>query len=202
MANKPEAESSTQHPLLDDRALVEACLKGDSGAWEALIKRYKRLIYSIPIKIGFSPIDAADVFQSVCVRMLERLSTLRDHGKISSWLMTTTTRECWRVAAHQRREKQSPVYDEAYERDLLDNLAAAEPLADQQRIAFEREQVVREALAKLAERCRTLVTLLFYHKEELSYGEIAGRLGIPLNSLGPTRARCLKKLKKLLEGKL
>ena len=64
--------------LVDDPALVEACLGGDSDAWEALILRYKRLIYSIPIRAGFSPVDAADIFQSVCLKLFEnsRLSAI------------------------------------------------------------------------------------------------------------------------------
>src|SRR5215510_5741988 len=96
MTDQADADNETE-PKLDDRALVRACLKGDTDAWEALILRYQRLIYSIPIRAGFSPVDAADIFQSVCVKLLEKLSTLRKQEKISSWLMTTTTRECWRL---------------------------------------------------------------------------------------------------------
>ena len=95
--------------LHTDRQLVEACLKGDREAWEVLIIRYQRLIYSIPVKHGFSPVDAADIFQSVCVKLIERLSTLRDHDRVSSWLITTTTRECWRLVSERRREQQAPI---------------------------------------------------------------------------------------------
>ena len=87
----------------DDSQLIEGCLAGDNSAWEALISRYSRLIYSIPLKSRLSPDDAADIFQSVCLKLYEKLDTLRDHDRISSWLITTTTRECWRVAARNRR---------------------------------------------------------------------------------------------------
>jgi RNA polymerase sigma factor (sigma-70 family) len=201
MAERDDAPESSESRL-DDRDLVAACLRGDPKAWESLILRYQRLVYSIPIRAGFSPVDAADIFQSVCVTLLERLSTLRDHGKISSWLMTTTTRECYHLIARRRREGRSAIYGEDYETDILDRLAALEPLADERRLEFERQQLVREAVAALDDRCRELITLLFYSPEELSYTEIASRLKSPVNSIGPTRARCLQKLRKKLDKKI
>lgn len=197
-----DADSRAKPLLADDRALVEACVAGDTEAWEALILRYQRLIYSIPIRSGFSPVDAADIFQSVCLRLFQKLATLRKQEKISSWLMTTTTRECWRVVEKRRRETQPSIYGEDYDRDVLNQLASAGPLADEARIAFERQQAVSDAVAGLSERCRSLITLLFYSKEEPSYADIARITKVPLNSVGPTRARCLQKLKRILEGKI
>ena len=202
MKDQADAENDSRSNLSDDRTLVDACLKGDSQAWETLILRYQRLIYSIPIRSGFSPVDAADIFQSVCVRLLQKLSTLRKHEKISSWLMTTTTRECWRVIQKRRRETGPKIYGDEYERDVANRLASEEPLADQQRIAFERQQAVRDAIDALSERCRTLISLLFYSTEEPSYVDIAREIKVPVNSVGPTRARCLQKLKRILEGKI
>ena len=188
--------------LVDDPALVEACLGGDSEAWEALVLKYQRLIYSIPIRAGFSPVDAADIFQSVCLKLFEKLSTLRNQQKIASWLITTTSRECWRVIERRRRETGPSIYDQDYEQDIVNRLASEEPLADQRRIAFERQQIVRGAIDALSERCRQLIKLLFYSTEEPSYADIARQIKVPLNSIGPTRARCLQKLKRILEGKL
>lgn len=202
MTEHSDADSTVESPLIDDSTLVEGCLAGDSGSWERLILRYQRLIYSIPLRAGFSPVDAADIFQSVCVKLLQKLPTLRNRSKVSSWLMTTTTRECWRIAEKRRRETQPSIYGEEYDRDILNNLVSSEPLADQQRISFESQQAVRDAVAALNERCRLLITLLFYSKDELSYSEIARRAGIPQNSLGPNRARCLQRLRRVLEGKL
>ena len=202
MTDRADDEISGESSLVDDRALVEACLSGDSQAWEALILRYQRLIYSIPIRSGFSPVDAADIFQSVCLKLFEKLTTLRKHEKIGSWLMTTTTRECWRVAEKRQRETKPSIYDEDYEQDIIKNLASEEPLADQRRIELERQQTVREAVEGLSERCRRLITLLFYSKEEPSYSDIARQIKVPLNSIGPTRARCLQKLKRILRGKI
>jgi RNA polymerase sigma factor (sigma-70 family) len=201
MTDRTDDESGVDLTLSDDLALVEACLDGDSHAWEILIVRYQRLIYSIPIRAGFSPVDAADIFQSVCLTLLQKLKTLRKREKISSWLITTTTRECWRVVEKRRRETGPRIYDENYERDIVSQLASSEPLADEQRIAFERQQRVRQALEALPERCKVLLTLLYYSKEEPSYADIARQIRVPLNSVGPTRARCLQKLKRILEGK-
>ncbi|MEK6322830.1 MAG: sigma-70 family RNA polymerase sigma factor [Acidobacteriota bacterium] len=202
MTDQADGENLNETSLVDDRALVEACLGGDSQAWEVLILRYQRLIYSIPIRSGFSPVDAADIFQSVSLKLFEKLASRRNHRKISSWLMTTTTRECWRVVEKRRRESKPSIYDEDYEQDLVNRLASEEPLADQRRIAHERQQVVREAVESLSERCRRLITLLFYSKQEPSYADIARQIKVPLNSIGSTRARCLQKLKRILEGKL
>jgi RNA polymerase sigma factor (sigma-70 family) len=186
----------------DDRQLIAACLEGDHAAWEALITRYQRLIYSIPIKLRLSQDDAADVFQSVCLKLYEKLSTLRDHEKISAWLITTTTRECWRLAALSRREGRTTTgfEDETGSVDL-DQIPAAALLPDEQRMLIERQQMVRTALGALSERCRRLLTMLFYQKNELSYADIARRMSMPVPSVGPTRARCLEKLKKILQVK-
>lgn len=186
----------------EDRDLIAACLSGEHAAWEALIRRYQRLIYSIPLKSGLSADDAADIFQSVCLRLYEKLATLREHDKISSWLITTTTRECWRVSALGRREPQPSNSDDESETDSLSQLPATEPLADEQHEMLERQQAVRDAIESLSQRCRELLTMLFYDREESSYADIARRMAMPVPSIGPTRARCLDKLRRALEGKI
>lgn len=202
MRNQATTEAIEDLALLEDRELIAACLEGDQCAWEALILRYQRLIYSIPVRARLSTDDAADIFQSVCLKLYEKLSTLRDHEKISFWLITTTTREVWRVSARNRREN-IPANTESYDdRDFLSDIAATAPLADQQREVLEQQQIVRQSVDALPERCRNLLTMLFYEKDELSYADIARRMKMPVASVGPTRARCLEKLKKLLENKI
>lgn len=186
----------------EDRELVAACLEGDPEAWEALIKRYQRLIYSIPIRARLSPDDAADIFQHVCLKLYEKLATLREYEKISSWLITATTRECWRVAARNRRESFPTTSESEDGGDAMSEIPATELLPDEQREMIERQETVRQAVSALNDRCRDLVTMLFYKKDELSYAEIARRMDMPVASVGPTRARCLEKLKKLLKGKI
>ena len=198
------ADVRTTEPLKQQRdpELLRACLNGDPAAWEVLVVRYQRLIYSIPIKMGLSANDAADVFQSVCVKLLEGLSKLRDLEKISAWLTTTTKRECWRVAARRRRELlAAPVVWENGQDSRIE-IASPAPLADEKHQILKQQQILREAVDALPERCRKLITMLFYQDGNFSYAETARRMNIPLNSMGATRARCLAKLKKLLEGKL
>lgn len=192
-------ENRTQQ---DDREIIHACLKGDAAAWEALIKRYQRLIYSIPLKSGLTTDEAADVFQSVCVKLLEKLSTIRDHDRLAAWLITTTSRECWRLSATRNRYPTISRGHDDEELDSLADLADSKSLVDEQRVAIEQQQAVRQAVAALPERCRELITMLFYRKDEMSYVEIAQRMKMPTSSVGPTRARCLEKLKKLLDRKI
>lgn len=177
-----------------DAQLIAACLDGEAGAWEELLKRYRRLIYSIPYKYGLSPDQAADIFQSVCVTMLEQLRTLRDERKLSSWLITTTLRECWKVKRRQQREISNP--DD--ETEALASLPADGPLPDELVQTLEEQHLVRQAIQRLDDRCRALLTYLFYEKEEWSYERISRQLGMPVASIGPTRGRCLQKLKRML----
>jgi RNA polymerase sigma factor (sigma-70 family) len=202
MNNQADSDSAKEYAHMSDRELVAACLDNDAKAWETLILRYQRLIYSIPARQGFSSVDAADVFQSVCLILLKKLPSLRKQEKLFSWLMTTTTRECWRVAAQWRRETTLETRDPDDPADKLGEMASQEPLAEQQSLALEQQQILRQAINRLPERCRQLITMLFYQSDELSYAEIAARLQIPVASMGANRARCLQKLKKDLEKKI
>jgi RNA polymerase sigma factor (sigma-70 family) len=200
MKNSGVTARAANFAELDDRALVAACLEGDHSAWETLITRYQRLIYSIPIKARLSQDDAADIFQSVCLKLYEKLPTIRDSERISSWLITTTSRECWRLSARNRRDSAPSGGDD--DDSPQKEIPATGPLADEQREILERQHEVRRAVNALPERCRDLVTMLFYQKDELSYADIASRMRMPVPSVGPTRARCLEKLKKLLDGRI
>jgi RNA polymerase sigma factor (sigma-70 family) len=202
MKNTVVMEAAADLTERDDRTLIAECLEGDHSAWEALITRYRRLIYSIPIKARLSQDDAADIFQAVCLKLYEKLGTIRDSEKIISWLITTTSRECWKLSARNRRESRPTGSSDDDDGSSLKEIAATGPLADEQRETLERQHQVRQAVEMLPDRCRDLITMLFYQKDELSYIDIAGRMRMPVPSLGPTRARCLEKLRKLLEGRI
>jgi RNA polymerase sigma factor (sigma-70 family) len=178
-----------------DAELIAACLEGEPQAWEALIERYQRLIYSIPYKYHLSPDDAADVFQFVCLSLLEKLDALRDETKLSSWLITTTMRECWKV----KRQGQRTVIDLDDEASGVSELPSDEPLPDEILQTLEEQHLLRQGLAMMDERCKTLLRYLFYEKEEWSYEQISHELGMPVPSIGPTRKRCLDKLKRILK---
>jgi RNA polymerase sigma factor (sigma-70 family) len=170
-----------------DPALVQACLRGEESAWEELVDRYERLVYSIPRRLGLSAADADDVFQNVFATLVRRLGDLRDQSRLSAWLITTTYRESWRIG--KRAERHAPLDERMAD-------AAAPPLDEVAR--WEREQLVRQALRRLDDRCRDLVTALFLEPDTPGYQAIAERLGMSVGSIGPTRARCFKRLEGIL----
>jgi RNA polymerase sigma factor (sigma-70 family) len=182
----------------EDHALIALCLEGDEAAWEALVRRYQRLIYSIPLKTGLGEEVAADVFQSVCVRLVEHLGALKDRAKLASWLITTTTRECWRTSNRRRRE--APIGEGGDEDgSTLPEVADERPLPEHEHLRIEEQERVRQAVDALPDRCRTLIELLYYAEDRPSYEEISRRLEMPVPSIGPTRARCLQKLRRMME---
>ncbi len=180
-----------------DEELLAGCLRGDQVAWDGLIDRYSALIYSIPLKYRLSETDAADVFQSVCVTLLEKLASIRDPRSLPAWIITTTTRQCWAQLRQRQRE-----LGHATPGDLAveDEPPDPHPLPDEEVLSLERQHVVRSAMSQLPANCRRLLEALFSDAgNQLSYQELAEAMGVPLNSLGPTRARCLAKLKRLLD---
>jgi len=172
---------------LTDRDLIALCLQGEEQAWIALLERYGRLIYSLAWRAGLPPEDVADVFQSVCVVILENLHKLKDETRFRSWVATITIRQCARV---QRRQRPEWISLEQARQELLQQPDAA-PLPLEEIERLEREQLVRQALEEIGEPCRRLLILLFYEKEP--YAEIAQELGLAASSIGPMRARCLRR---------
>jgi len=173
-----------------DSDLVSLCLMGDSQAWEALIVRYRRLIYSIPVRFSFSPADASDVFQAVCLKLIEHLHELKDDTKVSAWLITTTTRQCIHLRSQKFREAGS-------DEDVEEPPDPAETL-ETIRVQVEEQLVVRDSVEQLPDRCRQLIELLYFDTRSPSYEDVSQMLGMPVPSIGPTRARCLDKLRTIL----
>lgn len=181
----------------NDEALLAACLRGEQLAWNELIDRYAALIYSIPLKYGLGDADAADVFQAVCITLLEKLGSIRAPRGLAAWIITTTSRQCLAVARQRKRDHlhSRPIGAITTEIDPID----PDPLPDEELLVLERHHLVRRAVAQLPETCRRLVDALFSDaSEQTSYQRLADGLGVPMNSLGPTRARCLEKLRRML----
>jgi len=176
----------------EDEWLVQGCIRGDQQAWEELIDKYKRLIFSIPIKYGASPADAADVFQAVCIEVLNSLPQLKNVQSLRSWLITVTIRQAYRW----KKKQTYHVELDAMEPDVAEGLASVPPVETLEQV--EQEQIVREVVAKLAPRHRELVQLLFFEQPPLPYSEVARRMGLATGSIGFIRGRCLDKLRKAL----
>jgi RNA polymerase sigma factor (sigma-70 family) len=176
-----------------DRRLVMGCLRGDQSAWAALIDKYKRLIYSIPIKYGGSAEDAADIFQAVCLELFAELSRLRNTDNLRPWLMTVTAHEAlrWKRKRVRRLEKEV----EGLNQEALGEVALPPVLTRE----AELEQTVREAVARLSARCRELIRMLFFEQPPRPYAQVAETLGLARGSIGFIRSRCLKRLQGHLE---
>ena len=178
--------------LNEDEWLVQGCLEGDSKAWEELIDKYKRLIYSIPIKYGASSADAADVFQAVCIEVLHSLPQLKSVQSLRSWLITVTIRQSYRW----KKKQANHIELDAMEPEIAEGIAFTAPVETLAQL--EQEQIVRDVVAKLPPRHRELVQLLFFEQPPLPYAEVARRLGLATGSIGFIRGRCLDKLRKSL----
>jgi RNA polymerase sigma factor (sigma-70 family) len=181
--------------LSADAVLVRACLDGNPEAWAALVAKYKRLIYSIPIRFGAQPDDAADIFQAVCADLVAELPRLRRHDAVRPWLMRVARHKTLHWKARARREAGWRQPEDVEQELALHDGAGAKILED-----IERAQALRDAVAKLPDRCRALVQMLFYHQPPLPYDELARRLGLATGSIGFIRGRCLKKLRAHLKA--
>lgn len=183
-----------------DAELILACRRGDGEAWAALIARYQKLIYTIPRRAGLDDDQCADIFQQTFQTLVEHLDRLDQPERVRAWLVTTARRATARAKARAARwqplpEARQGAEEEAPTSELLD----PHPLPDQLVIALEDQHLVRTTVMTLEERCRHLLTMLFYAEARPAYGEIARKLGIPEGSIGPTRNRCLQKLRHLLQ---
>ena len=174
-----------------DQRLIRACLSGHEDAWTTLIAKYKNLIYSIPLKYGATPQDAADIFQAVCLELFNELPRLRKPDSLRSWLITVAAHQSFHWSRKVRRRAEDELTD--LESDTLGIDPSVELIAQ-----VEREQKLREAVAKLPARCQEMIRLLFYHQPQLSYKEVASRLGLATGSIGFIRGRCLKRLERSL----
>lgn len=175
-----------------DELLVQECLGGNQHAWEVLLAKYKALICSFPRKYGATAEDAADVFQLVCADLFVALPRLRNHDSVRAWICT--------VANHRSYHwKRRHVTNARRESSLETELPSVAP-ASGQLIQDEREQRVRDAVARLSHRHRAVIELLFFQEPPLPYQEVADRLGIAPGSVSFLRARSLKKLGRMLDA--
>lgn len=194
-----ETEKTTA--ALSDSALIAKCQAGEAAAWEILVQRYQRLVYAIVRRMGFDEHAAADVFQTVFMRLMAHLPRLTDHDRLQAWIVTTTKRE----ALLQRKRAMRTVsltHDDDGDGDTEQwDVADEAMLPDEALEAAQSQNSVRNGLDALDTRCRELLTLLYrYDDDKIAYEDVARRMDMPLGSIGPTRARCLGKLRKIVEA--
>lgn len=182
-------------PDLDAR-LVARCAAGDARSWEALVRRHERLVYAIGRSFRLRDEDLGDVFQDVFAALLKGMPRLRDGRALVRWLASTTERIARTTALKRRREAAREHRDEGSIEGLRDERG---PVGSELERA-EREHQVRLALGAVSERCKRLLEALYYEDPTPSYGELSQRFGVPMGSLGPTRARCIERLRGLFEN--
>lgn len=187
---------------LSDDDLVRRCRDGQQAAWSTLVRRFQRLVYTVPRRAGLSDSQAADVFQVTYSRLFENIQRIDDGSRVRAWLVTTARRETLRLLKEGSRvvdltsARQGD--DDGGGEDPFAQIADTAPLPDALLDDLQQQHRVREALDRLDPRSRQLLELMFLEEEPLPYGEIAARLGIAEGSIGPTRARALEKLRRLM----
>jgi len=171
--------------------VVRCAAAGDAAAWDRLMEQYGRLIWAITRDFKLAESDASDVVQTTWMRLVEHIDRLEHPERVGSWLATTARNECLRNIAGRRR---LVLVGEDHGIELI---ADYEQPADEALLAAERARSVREALKALPHHWQRLMLLLM---AEQPYAVIADRLSVPVGSIGPTRGRCLDRLRVLLEA--
>jgi RNA polymerase sigma factor (sigma-70 family) len=179
-------------PMRNDPPVTDLVMRarnGDQQAWDALVERYAPLIWSICRRYRLGSADAEDVNQSVWLTLVDQLAALREPAALPGWLATTTQRECGRVLRAARKPQAGWYVLDA--EDIADEQAVT---AEEELLQTERHAALREAFTYLPPSCQQLIAMLI-QDPPVPYVQISAELGIPVGSIGPTRRRCLAKLR-------
>lgn len=183
-----------------DERLIESCLEGSDLAWQALVDKYQKLVYAVILTYRPDPDAASDLFQAVWLDVFNDLENVRNRETLKPWLLTLTRHKCFHWKRRQSRIRDHEITpapgEDGSGGDGLEREPAIDPSFDER---LMRDQLVREAIAALPQRCRRMIHLLFFARPPLPYREVAQRLGLATGSIGFIRGRCLKKLQAALE---
>jgi RNA polymerase sigma factor (sigma-70 family) len=175
-----------------DEELLRRCREGNEAAWELVVERYKRLMYSIPLNFGLGSEDAADVFQQTFISLIENLERLRPDSNLGAWLATVARRHSLHRLRKRKREQLGTNADIGEDEELLASGATDAS------VPFEQVQMIDQGLSRIGHRCRELLLALYFDTQQPSYEEIARRANIAVGSVGPMRGRCLERLRQIM----
>jgi len=184
-------QAERDEPNGDVAALVLAAAAGDQVAWDGIVERYHRLVWAVVRSYRLSASDAADVTQITWLRLVEHLGSIRDPARVGAWLATTARREALRLSRQRRTD-----LDRTTEVDLV-VLPSDGPSVEDALLRDEADAALHRALRGLGDRCQQLLRALAC-SPPAHYDEISQALGMPVGSIGPTRGRCLDRLRAIL----
>lgn len=176
-----------------DSELLRLAATGDQRAWDTLVARHGGRAWAVARAHRLSTADAEDVVQVAFLRLVTHLDTIRDPDRVGAWLATTARHECLRLL--RRAGRAVPSGDD----EVLDAADPMAPAVDSGLLTDERQVALWEALGRLSPQCQRLLRVLMGDPEP-SYEEVSRSLAIPIGSIGPTRGRCLKHLRRELRG--
>lgn len=165
---------------------------GDQVAWNSIVDRYTNLLWSVGRAHRLDTADAGDVVQTTWLRLVENLGKIQDPERLPGWLVTTARRECLRILRRSGREIVGGADDAALE--IIDELA---PALDARLLTEERDAALWTCFERLSARCQHLLRVLMA-ADPPAYAEVSEALGMPIGSIGPTRMRCVDRLRQLV----
>jgi RNA polymerase sigma factor (sigma-70 family) len=178
--------------------LVRACRGGEEAAWDELLERYSRLIWSVAQRFGLREGEAREIFQRTWLAILEGIDDLKHPERLAGWIMGISRNQVYLMFSERQRRRREVALADLGPEGSFEPVAEDEIEAELERI--ELGVMMREALQAIDGRCRCLLEMLFLHDPAPDYRQISELLGIAVGSIGPTSARCLKKLEKKLAG--
>ena len=189
------AKRMSNEPFMSDlEILVRKCKAGDSTSWNELVDRFQALVWSSIYRVGLRSEDAEDTFQKVFVILYKNLDRIDSALALPKWLATTAVREA--IRQHRQNRDKAVVAIDAIEN--LDEILASEDVSvENVAVAAAQSDSIRKVIGQLPGKCPQLLTML-YSDEESSYDDVKNRLGIPAGSIGPTRSRCIERLRQAL----
>jgi RNA polymerase sigma factor (sigma-70 family) len=186
-------------------SLVAGALAGHEAAWDALVARLHRVVWKTVNMMTTDPDVRDDAFAATWLRLAERLDTIREPEKLPGWLVTTATNEVRQIVRRRGPAELTltatwGAFGDQSGGDLAERLVADDGEHSEALVRADDRQEVRAAFARLDEACRQIIAVLVLADPPLPYDEASALLGRPIGSLGPTRGRCLEKMKQLLVG--